>query len=674
MEPTDDASFEMATPRTMPMLDPTVHAHEPLPAAAAPRKGKQVVHVLPQGYRTVVDPSAFDGGRVGEAVISKVVPGEGPLHGGVDVTVLGTGFHNGLTVLFGSTPATATQYWNSNTLVVILPPGTTPGPVVVSFKDQQGVVANGDRPLPIFVYKDESERTLMELALQVVGLRLNGRIEDAREVAMRIVGEAAAGSNGSAPTGISPGSISSATLNLAMAFAGRNPMTKDEFEELLLDVFGKARHKARYLLTVNRRGLSLLHLAVLADMPRLVSWLSDEVGGMLVDAADDAVGGWTALMWASWLGRSECAEALLNAGADGFLCDESGRSAWDLAVERGWDTVIDLLEIHGLDETEDEFEASGSEWGDEYESDWASESEYSYSEDGSSIYSEDANEHEADEVQTTMVLPIMAIGAEADVQPAPPGEIPAAPIPLPLANNPSASPIIRPASAARPLEVLEETVLGGPAQTEEEELVVDAVPMEPAGPLPLPPQLARTMQWFHSLTSIGSAVQSIDVGDVARYPFTNMQNPFRHFEIPNAVSGLFRRKAAVKTGEEEKEGEAMAMGAIGVVDAGKNQQQEVAPVSLSVVSWVGQSSGRKAAKGSGSQAADGNGKQVAPVASQRDDVEAEAAPTGAAFTAVVTDDDKAVQGQDYTTLLWFWLPMAVCGCFVGTLSLICSPC
>jgi hypothetical protein len=63
----------------------------------------------------------------------------------------------GLTVLFGDTPATVVQIWSANTLVVVLPPAHTPGPVLVSFKEV-GAASNrfaaGQGHLPVFVYKD----------------------------------------------------------------------------------------------------------------------------------------------------------------------------------------------------------------------------------------------------------------------------------------------------------------------------------------------------------------------------------------------------------------------------------------------------------------------------------------------------------------------------------------
>ncbi|KAG1091257.1 hypothetical protein G6F42_019478 [Rhizopus arrhizus] len=39
----------------------------------------------------------------------------------------------------------------------------------------------------VFTYLVETDRALMELALQVVGMKMTGIVEDARKIAMRIV-------------------------------------------------------------------------------------------------------------------------------------------------------------------------------------------------------------------------------------------------------------------------------------------------------------------------------------------------------------------------------------------------------------------------------------------------------------------------------------------------------
>jgi hypothetical protein len=117
--------------------------------------------------------------------MQRMIPNEGPMDGGIEVTILGSGFRPGLTCMFGDVAATNTHYWSPNTLVCILPPATEPGAVVVSFKEFPVVADSQD--LTLFTYCNENDRALMELALQVVGLKMTGKVEDARDIAMRIV-------------------------------------------------------------------------------------------------------------------------------------------------------------------------------------------------------------------------------------------------------------------------------------------------------------------------------------------------------------------------------------------------------------------------------------------------------------------------------------------------------
>ena len=82
----------------------------------------------------------------------------------------------------------------------------------------------------------------MELALQVVGLKMTGKIEDARDVAMRIVNTTGPDNMGSTPGGGHPGTMQLATSapaptadmrNLLLARAGAGE--SGDFEQLMLD-------------------------------------------------------------------------------------------------------------------------------------------------------------------------------------------------------------------------------------------------------------------------------------------------------------------------------------------------------------------------------------------------------------------------------------------------------
>ncbi|KAI9483973.1 MAG: hypothetical protein EXX96DRAFT_464361, partial [Benjaminiella poitrasii] len=117
--------------------------------------------------------------------LERLVPSKGPTYGGIEVTLLGSGFYQGLTCLFGEHVATTT-FWNENTLVCVLPPATHTGPVVVSFKEHPLLVLEG-QDVVIFTYYDATDQALLELALQVVGLKMTGKLQDAKHVAMHIV-------------------------------------------------------------------------------------------------------------------------------------------------------------------------------------------------------------------------------------------------------------------------------------------------------------------------------------------------------------------------------------------------------------------------------------------------------------------------------------------------------
>lgn len=119
-----------------------------------------------------------------QPLMNRLIPNEAPASGGIEITILGTNFRPGMTVMFGDTPATNIQYWSPNTLICTLPPATQPGAVVVSFKEAP---PTNKSDVMVFTYLVETDRALMELALQVVGMKMTGIVEDARKIAMRIV-------------------------------------------------------------------------------------------------------------------------------------------------------------------------------------------------------------------------------------------------------------------------------------------------------------------------------------------------------------------------------------------------------------------------------------------------------------------------------------------------------
>lgn len=96
------------------------------------------------------------------SAITRLVPAEGPTHGGVEVTVLGENFHPGMTCLFGNFPAVTVQSYGPTTLVCLLPPSPTPGAVQVRIMDSQGQAfpPPPGQPPVLFTYNDTSDRKL----------------------------------------------------------------------------------------------------------------------------------------------------------------------------------------------------------------------------------------------------------------------------------------------------------------------------------------------------------------------------------------------------------------------------------------------------------------------------------------------------------------------------------
>ena len=134
-------------------------------------------------------------------IIHKVIPRHGPKAGGVEVTVVGSGFFNGLNVQFGDALATTTTYWADSTLVCLLPPARSAGKVPVMLQSsidplRAANYSTHQGKLTKFEYVDDDEVELMRRALVLVGRKDTGRQEDAADVARRIIDQNRPGSSG----------------------------------------------------------------------------------------------------------------------------------------------------------------------------------------------------------------------------------------------------------------------------------------------------------------------------------------------------------------------------------------------------------------------------------------------------------------------------------------------
>ncbi|KAI0744262.1 hypothetical protein C8Q80DRAFT_1185902 [Daedaleopsis nitida] len=253
--------------------------------------------------------------------IHRLIPSSGPTFGGIEVTVLGANFHPSmqLNCVFGGTPSTSTHRWSDNTLVCILPPSVVAGQVHVWF---EGLPKEDDGTPPcLFTYTDETDRALMELALQVVGLKMTGKIEDARNIAMRIVGN----TGGPEPSGtVHTGGAMQLSAHLLLGRGGDS----GDFEKLLLDFLAAVdipmgtSSAESFISKSTASGQTLLHLATLAKFPSLVRFLLTR--NIDIDARDQ--NGCTALFLAALTNSTECAHALVDAGAALDVVNAAGRT------------------------------------------------------------------------------------------------------------------------------------------------------------------------------------------------------------------------------------------------------------------------------------------------------------------------------------------------------------
>ena len=208
-------------------------------------------------------------------IVHKVIPRHGPKSGGVEVTVVGLGFFNGLNVQFGDAVATTTTFWGSTTLVCLLPPARFAGKVPVTLHNSMEALrarnysAAQGKPTK-FEYVDDDEVELMRKALVLVGQKDTGRQEDAADIARRIIGQNKSGSSGRG---------SSATNgNYRQANGTREAsMEKLDCETAVLKCLdlidtSESPFPARYDLK-GRNGQTILHLASSLGYYRLVSAL-----------------------------------------------------------------------------------------------------------------------------------------------------------------------------------------------------------------------------------------------------------------------------------------------------------------------------------------------------------------------------------------------------------------
>lgn len=125
-------------------------------------------------------------------LIHKLVPAEGSVTGGTEVTLLGNGFYQGLEVMFGDTEATTTTFWGEKCLNCIAPPASLPGTVAVIFKHEHHqyttMHTSSQTRHPVFTYTDDREVEMYRLALKTLGKQMQHPTDDPYSAAQQLLG------------------------------------------------------------------------------------------------------------------------------------------------------------------------------------------------------------------------------------------------------------------------------------------------------------------------------------------------------------------------------------------------------------------------------------------------------------------------------------------------------
>lgn len=272
------------------------------------------------------------------SVIHKIIPAEGPKSGGVEVTILGSGFHQGLEVMFGDVRATTTTYWGESSLVCLLPPSHHASTVLVSFKNQSSPAGQqfSAKQQPVFKYMDDDEQQLMRTALTVLGHKLNGKVEDIGDIARRIIGEMNSGWG--QPSSAANGQRGGGNFN---TYSYNTELEAQLLKVLELIDLDDSPNKARLNLR-RQTGQTMLHLACSLGMHRFVA-------GLLARGANPEMrdkGGYTPMHMAALNDHSEIVRRLITSGADPTIRTLSGLTASDVAQSREVVRAIRRVERH----------------------------------------------------------------------------------------------------------------------------------------------------------------------------------------------------------------------------------------------------------------------------------------------------------------------------------------
>lgn len=249
--------------------------------------------------------------------IHKVVPAEGTVAGGTEVTLLGNGFYQGLEVMFGDTVATTTTFWGEKCLNCITPPSLQPGMVAVLFKYEHPSYAATQQSTqtrhPVYTYIDDREVEMYRLALKTLGPQLQTPTDNPYAAAQQLLSGGPMQPMWPSPS--SYGGMGGHQRQAAGAVSSPSDLIDLESNMLVFLSFldRKAFTQGRSSLNQARpTGLTLLHLA-------------------------------------SSLGLTRFAAGLLSRGANPNALDNNGNTPMHHAAMNGHTHIIHRLRLAGAD-------------------------------------------------------------------------------------------------------------------------------------------------------------------------------------------------------------------------------------------------------------------------------------------------------------------------------------
>ncbi len=262
-------------------------------------------------------------------VIHKLTPGEGSKSGGMEVTCLGSGFRQGLEVMFGDAQATTTTFWGESALVCLVPPAVEAGIVPVTFKHnyEQNVPSPSNKQA-LFRYVDDDEQELMKHALALINRKWNGNATDAANAARNVISQF--GSNLSFTGGLIRGNNQhryTGSFNAAMS--GILDLEAALLSCLDIVDLDDSPYQAR-LNTRGVNGQSMLHLSASLGHYRLAAGLLAR--GANPDLRDN--NGMTPMHMACLRGHAQIIRKLCSAGGDPNLRSLNGYIPADMATSQ----------------------------------------------------------------------------------------------------------------------------------------------------------------------------------------------------------------------------------------------------------------------------------------------------------------------------------------------------